>query len=500
MAKVPTKVVNWLYTVIQPHYLHKEIVYSDVYRFLAVHLTHGFRIRTAVYTSPSGRTSLLIELYGSVSCANGSVPVQIWIPQNYPFAEDSARFDPNGVPLVYVMPPQDMIIRLGNNVDLQGRFYHPYLSLWHQNYTPGPARNDFSLLLLVGCLKTTFEKEMPLALRPVTTGPALPPKPSRSETISPRRETTGPPLPRKPDIPLKYRAPPPLPQQDQTLSGQTTPDQNMRSRHNLPEKFMAEEYRTHEQGRPSERVAFENYRMEENKSKDSDNWRDSDNERVSDNRKDKDNASFVPHPHKTPEVEDLMDKISTEHSDGNVPRQVLEQIAQQINAVLADPVGVNHLVQEINGLSHKVEALHSQLLHHNMQAEANSKNLEGHVSYLRTQIQAITDLNRTLGELDVVNTEDPDRITTSLDPKVSVPLEELVSADLALVHQLYNVCADIKAHKDTINLVAGNFRSEAELISDSNMDACIKAVRNLAREAFWLEIERAEIGKAMGLQ
>lgn len=253
---------------------------------------------------------------------------------------------------------------------------------------------------------------------------------------------------------------------------------------------MAEEYRTHEQGRPSERVAFENYRMEEN-SRDSDNWRDKDNA---------DNASFVPHPHKTPEVEDLMDKISTEHSDGNVPRQVLEQIAQQINAVLADPTGVNHLVQEINGLSHKVEVLHSQLLHHNMQAEANSKNLEGHVSYLRTQIQAITDLNRTLGELDVVNTEDPDRITTSLDPKVSVPLEELVSADLALVHQLYNVCADIKAHKDTINLVAGNFRSEAELISDSNMDACIKAVRNLAREAFWLEIERAEIGKAMGLQ
>lgn len=521
MAKVPTKVVNWLYSVIKSQYRHEELVYRDIYRFLAVYLPQGFRIRTAVYTSGSGKATLLIQLYGSVVISDNQVPVQIWVPQNYPFADKTASpYDADGVPLVYIVPSAEMVVRQSNNVDLQGRFYHPYLSLWYQNHVPGSASAEYSLLLLMGCMNVTFEKEMPLALRPITTGPELPPKPPGpretmlSQTSGPRRETTGPSLPQKPDsgIPLKYRAPPPLPQaqshpqqhQPQTRSGHLVAEILEKQRYDLSERHPEPQGR--HTGLPQERHVASSQRhpgpLQERQATGQERPPALQNytprtQKAPQEAQSTVHASKPVQPMVQAEIEDLMDKAAESQASG-VPAATLEKIARQINDFLSS-AGINTVVDQANAISQRVGTLHSQLLHHHKQAEANRENLENHISYLKSQINAITDLNRKLGELDVINTEDATSITMSLNPKSAVAVDDVVCADLALVHQLYDVCADIKAHKDTINLVAGNFRSEAELINDDNIDACIKAVRGLAREAFWLEIERSQIGKAMGL-
>lgn len=503
MAKVPTKVVNWLYSVIKSQYSHGELVYRDVYRFLAVYLSQGFRIRTAVYTSGSGQTTLLIQLYGSVVVGNSQVPVHIWLPQNYPFADKTAsHYDADGVPLVYIVPSAETVVRQSNNVDLQGRFYHPYLSLWYQNYIPGVSTTEYSLLLLMGCLSATFEKEMPLALRPITTGPQLPPKPPSvrdtmfPQTTGPRRETTGPPLPEKPEsapqeahIPLKYRAPPPLPQENPQPVSQSPQAFPQAQTQKAPQQLSLNRTPNRLGVESPERTRF-TLRHPENKQRTDEGY----TQEKFTNQKVK---NPPPQPVVQPEIEDLMDKATESQSSG-VPAATLEKIAQKINDFLSN-AGVNAVVDPVNEIAQRVGALHSQLLHHHKQATANRENLESHISYLKGQINAITDLNRKLGELDVINTEDAASITVGLHPKSVVAVDDVVCADLALVHQLYEVCADIKAHKDTINVVAGNYRSEAELISDDNMDACIKAVRGLARETFWLEMERSQIGKAMGL-
>lgn len=458
MAKVPTKVVNWLYSVLQPQYLHKEVAYTHIYQFLAVYLTQGFRIRTAVYTSSDGKSQLVINLHGLLAAGPVSVPLSIWIPLNYPFSEENRGTDANGVPVVYVVPEAGTVIRPGNNVDTQGRFYHPYLAQWHNEYRNGSS-SEFSLLLLLNCVRQTFEMGSPIA--PESTGPALPPKPGRySNPISPqltglRRETTGPPVPDRPgEIPLKYRNPPPLPNLQQipvqsTGSLQiTTPYYQP---HSQPSTTAASPQRTTPQ--LQQKVA---------------------------------------------EIEDLMDQVTLDGPMSDDRKSVLERISDQINAFLGSEESANGTLNYINETSTKLTSLHQQLSHHNKQAQANSDNLGNHINYLLGQLEALKTLNNDMGQLDKVNSLTVNEVHTSLAGD-KMALDDIVTPDLTLVHQLYDVSSEIKAYKDAIRLVGGNFRSEGELVNDDNLDSCIKAVRGLARDVFWLEVTKAEIAKTMGL-
>lgn len=503
MSKVPTKIVNWVYSVLQPQYLHKEPAFNDICRFLAVYLSQGFKIRTAVFTSTLGASSLLVNLYGSLTCKNIKVPLNIWVPLNYPLANEAILLtEPNGVPLVFVVPGPDTVVRLNNNVDLQGRFYHPYLSLWHLDLVAGADMKDYNLVNLMTCLITTMNRDVPLAYAVVSSGPQLPPKPAAlspngtgQTSPLPHRETTGPPLPQKPavdSVPLKYRSPLPIPPQ-QTAS----------------EVFGSANGANVEDAVPGFAPAYQTARLPES------HILPPPSRVMSPPRSFVDYSAFSPHkvakdrqkqvlpPEPVPmaEIEDLMDKVTLDSGESQTPREILEQISENINAFLSlpDSDNANSAVAKINDNSQRILALHGQLEHHNKQALANKENLDKHVDYLLRQVSAIKSLNGELSELDKMNSPSNDEIFINTSTGQKLKLEDVITPDLKLVHQLYDVSADIKACKDTIRLLGGGFKSEEEMIHNDNLDTCIKATRGLARELFWLEVTKQNISKTMGL-
>jgi ESCRT-I complex subunit TSG101 len=72
----------------------------------------------------TGDFALLLHLSGTLPVTyRGQVykfPIALWIPNTYPR-------DP---PLAYVTPTQDMAVRVGQHVTLEGRIYHHYLAHW----------------------------------------------------------------------------------------------------------------------------------------------------------------------------------------------------------------------------------------------------------------------------------------------------------------------------------------------------------------------------------
>ncbi|KAF3991270.1 hypothetical protein FT663_01705 [Candidozyma haemuli var. vulneris] len=523
MAKISSKVANWLYSVLQPQYLHKEIAYSHLYHFLSAYLPEGFKIRTAVYTSVSGHSQLLINLYGNLDCGTCLVPLNIWIPLNYPFQDENIpSHEPNGVPEVFVVPEHGLVIRPNNNVDSQGRFYHPFIASWHQNYTPTSSTKQFSLLSLMGCLKATFEQTPPLDTRPSPsaapsgppappkvlpnqTGPQLPPKRAYNEPEQaksptpvaqtpepPRRETTGPPLPQKPisrqatqdtSIPEKYRMPLPLP-------GENVPTPPPAQQPVSPPSFQ------HPISPPSFQRPFGSPQYERPVH--------APVQATGPAYIEDDSDIYEPHrpqsvkPSAIAEVEDLMDKVTVNETKNDKP--ILQELSAKVNAFLESEESVFQAMPFVEEQKAKVNALHSQLSNHLKQAQANDENLQKHVSYLSGQIEAVKRLNGELQQLDQINAQSKDEISTGTAPGQSIKLDDLITPDSILVNQLYETVADIKAHKDTIDLVGGNFKGEKEVINDENMDTCIKSVRGLARELFWLEVTKSEIGKSMGLR
>lgn len=72
----------------------------------------------------NGVSALLLHLVGTLPVNfRGAIykfPIELWIPTAYPMEP----------PMVYVTPTQDMVIRVGQHVTLEGRVYHHYLAHW----------------------------------------------------------------------------------------------------------------------------------------------------------------------------------------------------------------------------------------------------------------------------------------------------------------------------------------------------------------------------------
>ncbi|KAJ5593962.1 uncharacterized protein N7459_000170 [Penicillium hispanicum] len=288
---VPQRTLTWLYSVLskvgdvvivatgdhftddfQDHYDPKQTyhdpnrAYHDVANALAQY--PSLSPRTDVYSELStsmhlidilkylpllahenGFSALLLLLAGTLPVAfRGSTyrfPIALWIPNTYP----------REPPIVYVTPTQDMAVRMGQHVTLEGRVYHHYLAHWAEawdvscshptdtkwhstDHVASPLQRS-TLTDLLSILRDVFAKEPPVQYRrPVIpppqpqqtqTPPPLPPLPpsvghsSQMQTRSPAPTTQSPPqLPSKmgagaePQQPLgqpaeRYRSPPPLP-------------------------------------------------------------------------------------------------------------------------------------------------------------------------------------------------------------------------------------------------------------------------------------------------
>ncbi|KAL4915837.1 UEV domain-containing protein [Aspergillus aurantiobrunneus] len=230
MASVPQRTLNWLYSVlIRDHYDPRQTyqdpnrTYYDVANALAKY--PALFPETAVYTYENGFSALLLQLSGTLPVTyRGTVykfPVALWIPNTYP----------REPPIVYVKPTQDMAVRAGQHVTLEGRVYHHYLAHW------AGAWERSTLLDLLSILQDVFAKEPPVKyklrqpmpqqaqqIQQVQTPPPRPPLPpelasSSVYTSSPQSPAVHAPQPAS-------QAPPPPPPKPGQLPASTGPQQH----------------------------------------------------------------------------------------------------------------------------------------------------------------------------------------------------------------------------------------------------------------------------------
>lgn len=207
------ELLQWLFRVLQA-YEDPRATYHDVAVLLQRFPT--LRPRTRVYTYESGRSALLLNLYGSLPARINDhvyrIPVELWLPHEYPLEP----------PLAYVTPTDTMVLQPGTHVDTSGKCYLPYLAHWAAAVDGSPG----NIAALCDELCTVFGKESPVFAKPAgyqaqtphtpqtpqTSGPTLPPKqqtPTQPKIVSPipthtsRDISTPPPLP---PLPHELRA------------------------------------------------------------------------------------------------------------------------------------------------------------------------------------------------------------------------------------------------------------------------------------------------------
>lgn len=526
MSDLPQQLINWLYNVLQPQYINKQIVYTHVVQFLQKTFSKGFRIRTRVYTSGvTGNSNLLINVYGSIVLGNKMViPIEIWIPLNYPFSDETNNEEVNGVPLAFVIPDNANGIYLnpGNFIDSQGKFYHPFLADWYKCRKSIDANDmrNFNLLNMFNLLVGSFEKNNPLYLAsPITT--ALPPKPSKvpiasqiqpnatslpnSHIQSPQQtgytmspQTTGPPLPAKPmklpTIPLKYQAPLPLPSERQPINSQPMPPVN----HPMSPHS---EYTTTVENYGTPIVSARGYPPDNRLPLKSPSPPGYYSNPVSVQPTNSNSTPTRGHSRTVSVNDNLIDQDDSQSvilaQANNDKRELLLKLSKEINTCLQEMPENSGLLETINTNTLKIDGLYNQLNHHHNQALANKDNLNSHLDHLSEKLTQISNLNSQLNQFQEMNEKDNRHVHYGANYKVS--LDELIIPDLLLTNQLYDITSEIKANKDLIAIISGDFSNEPEIIDNDNFDTCVKSVRNIGRDLFWLELLKAEISKKMSI-
>ncbi|KAJ5288925.1 hypothetical protein N7478_001955 [Penicillium angulare] len=232
---VPQRTLSWLYSVLSKDHFDPKQTYHDpnrAYHDVANALAQypSLSPRTDVYTYENGFSALLLHLVGTLPVLfRGTTyrfPIALWIPNTYP----------REPPMVYVTPPQDMTVRVGQHVTLEGRVYHHYLAHWAEAWDRSTIADFLSIL------RDVFAKEPPVRYRQqmppppqaqqAPTPPPVPPlplgmghsqPPAQVQSPHPNNQGQTPPqLPPKPgsatsqqqfppQVADRYRSPPPLP-------------------------------------------------------------------------------------------------------------------------------------------------------------------------------------------------------------------------------------------------------------------------------------------------
>lgn len=494
ISQLPNQLVNWVYSVLQPQYTNKQISYTHIIQYMQVFFARGFRIRTRVYTSANGGNSnLLINIFGKV---NDNIPIEIWVPLNYPFITPHTNDEIiNGVPIVFVVPDNNngIYLKPGNFVDSQGRFYHPFLTEWYNNCRASDMNSIkvYNLLSLMNVLSNTFKREVPI-YKSNTSAPTLPPKP-RNHPQEPSMlsnestgsssilgQTTGQLLTGQPvtgqpvsSVPQKYQHPLPLPQQPASPSPNSPRVISPRINYNTP-------LFTYPKSPPPPEY------FPSNQTQSPTHQRSASNNVV---QMDLDN-------NKSNGLEDLMDRDDRSVASTGTKFEILNKLSNEINKCLQD-MPANKYLERINVDSVKIDKLYEQLNYHNTQAKANKTNLESHLNYLTNQLTSISSLNSNLQAFTDLNNGNDDHIFIEANQLLNI--DDLIIPDSVLTKQLYETVADIKANKDSLNLINGNFSNEKEIMNNDNFDVIIKYIRNVSRETFWLELTKLEIAKKMGI-
>ncbi|AMD19880.1 HCL271Wp [Eremothecium sinecaudum] len=179
--EVPDQVLEWLFRVLQPSYQDPRTTFHDVVRVLSEF--HNLRPRTRVYTGKTGKSALLLCIYGKLR----GVDVLIWIPTDYP----------NGSPEVCINLEaiNGQQLQVSRYLSPEGVFYLPILARWNAH--------ECNVLAVIFDLMSVIDSSFPLRNVESTDDkapaiPELPPKVlSASDTPSKAATPTLPPKPPK---------------------------------------------------------------------------------------------------------------------------------------------------------------------------------------------------------------------------------------------------------------------------------------------------------------
>ncbi|KAJ5884763.1 hypothetical protein N7495_009273 [Penicillium taxi] len=226
---VPQRTLNWLYSILTTdHHDPKQTyhdpnrAYHDVVNALAKY--PSLSPRTDVYTYENGSSALLLQVVGTLPVVfRGSTyrfPVTLWIPNTYS----------REAPMVYVTPPQDMVVRVGQHVTLEGRVYHHYLAHWAETWDKSNIADFLSIL------RDVFAKEPPVRYRQppqlrAQIPPPLPPLPP-GMGHSPAQNNVQSPV-------LISQAPPQLPPKLEAGSSQPRPQPQPQPPTQIAERYQS---------------------------------------------------------------------------------------------------------------------------------------------------------------------------------------------------------------------------------------------------------------------
>jgi ESCRT-I complex subunit TSG101 len=135
-----------------------------------------------VYTHNDGSSSRLLCFNGTLPVTyrglTYNIPIELWLPEMYP----------NGAPIMFVRPTQDMLINPSNEVDPNGRVYHSVLHSWNFQSS--------NLVQLLFALQNVFALHPPVYAKPPLppTPPAISPKPVQPQGTPAYEPTVYPPV------------------------------------------------------------------------------------------------------------------------------------------------------------------------------------------------------------------------------------------------------------------------------------------------------------------
>ncbi|CAF1519356.1 unnamed protein product, partial [Didymodactylos carnosus] len=106
---------------------NRQRIRNDITEVLERSL-NNLSLKLSLYDFADGSSEELLCLVGTIEieykskCAWYNIPVELWIPQNYPYS----------APMCYVKPTPNMYIKANTHVDQNGAIHIPYLENWNQ--------------------------------------------------------------------------------------------------------------------------------------------------------------------------------------------------------------------------------------------------------------------------------------------------------------------------------------------------------------------------------
>lgn len=193
-------------------------------------------------------------------------------------------------------------------------------------------------------------------------------------------------------------------------------------------------------------------------------------------------------------VADLMDQTNPlSHED---PRRdaVLNEISLEIRRYLESGNSLNRFIGEVDENGNRVQALYNQLQSHLSKAKRNIALLDKDIETTKSNIAELSNYNQLLLDLASRNSRTSDAIAFG---DSVLPLSEYLVPGTPALAQLFNLSAETLSYNDTFFILDHSWASPHPVINDDNMEACVKAVRAMAREQFWNVAAKTELASRM---